>query len=184
MSCLGLHLVPSSLACYVYFMFCSIFLNVFVFRLNFIFSFILHLLCIIFYPCSYLLFFPSFLLFHMSLCDKDGESIPKSISVCFVISIWLMCTFLGEKFYPCTFVGGESHKGDVYTRGEKTFLFKKTLLCLFYSLFVFLFCFMVLWVMFSIYALLLSSYCVCVLDMHTSLCYCALLVACSALSYV
>ena len=35
-----------------------------------------------------------------------------------------------------------------------------------------------LWVMFSIYALLLSLYRVCVLDMHTSLCYCALLVAC------
>ena len=41
-------------------------------------------------------------------------------------------------------------------------------------------CFMVLWVMFSIiYALLLSSHHAYVLDMHTSLCFCALLVACS-----
>ena len=40
-------------------------------------------------------------------------------------------------------------------------------------------CFMVLWVMFSIYALLLSSHRVYVLDMYTSLCYYALLVACS-----
>ena len=37
--------------------------------------------------------------------------------------------------------------------------------------------FMVLWVTFSIYALLLSSHRVYVLDMHTSLCYCALLIA-------
>ena len=35
----------------------------------------------------------------------------------------------------------------------------------------FLVCFMVLWVMFSIYALLFSLHRVCVLDMHTSLCY-------------
>ena len=40
-------------------------------------------------------------------------------------------------------------------------------------------CFMVLWVMFSIYALLLSSHHADVLDIHTSLCYCALLIACS-----
>ena len=43
----------------------------------------------------------------------------------------------------------------------------------------FLICFMVLWVMFSIYALLFSLHRVCVLDMHTSLCYCASLNACS-----
>ena len=41
------------------------------------------------------------------------------------------------------------------------------------------FCFMMLWVMFNIYILLLSSHRVYVLDMHTSLCYCAFLVACS-----
>ena len=33
--------------------------------------------------------------------------------------------------------------------------------------------------MFSIYALLFSLHCVCMLDMHTSLCYCASLNACS-----
>ena len=43
----------------------------------------------------------------------------------------------------------------------------------------FLVCFMVLWVMFSIYALLFSLHRVSVLDMHTSLCYCASLNACS-----
>ena len=39
--------------------------------------------------------------------------------------------------------------------------------------------FMVLWVMFSIYVLLFSLHRVCVLNMHTSLCYCASLNACS-----
>ena len=102
------------------------------------------------YPCSYLLFFPSFLLIHLSICDKKEES----ILVCFVIYIWLMCTFVGR----------ENHRGDAYTKGEKTFL-----LCFFFHVF-----FMVLW-----YALLLSLHHVYVLNMHTSLCYCALLVACS-----
>ena len=42
----------------------------------------------------------------------------------------------------------------------------------------FLVCFMVLWVMFSIYALLFSLHRVSVLDMHTFLCYCVSLNAC------
>ena len=48
-----------------------------------------------------------------------------------------------------------------------------------FTLCLFSHCFMVLWVMFNIYALLRSSYHVYVLDMHTSICYCALLVTCS-----
>ena len=71
----------------MFFMLYSIFLDVFVFRLSFIFSFILHPSCIIFHPCSYLLFFPSFLLSYLSIRDKKGESIPESIQVCIVISI-------------------------------------------------------------------------------------------------
>ena len=47
-SCLGLYLVPSFLACHVYFMLCNIlFLRCFIFCLSFIFSFILHPSCII-----------------------------------------------------------------------------------------------------------------------------------------
>ena len=42
----------------------------------------------------------------------------------------------------------------------------------------FLVIFMVFWFTFSIYDLLFSSYRVYVLDMHTFLCYCALLIAC------
>ena len=47
---------------------------------------------------------------------------------------------------------------------------------MFVSLYV---CFMMLWVIFSIYALLFSLHRVCVLDMHTSLCYYVSLNACS-----
>ena len=61
----------------------------------------------------------------------------------------------------CIFQGGE----DIF--------YKKIMFC-----FV-LFYFMALWVTFSIYALLFSSYRVYVLYMHTFLCYCTLLIACS-----
>ena len=95
----------------MFFMLCSIFFffYVFVLCLSFIFSFILHPSCIIFHLCSYLLFFLSFLLIHLSICDKKGENI-----------LWLMCTF----------VGGEIHRGDAYVKGEKTFFYEKILFCL------------------------------------------------------
>ena len=40
----------------------------------------------------------------------------------------------GSNSISCTFVGGESHKGDAYTKGEKTFFYKETL---FYFMLVF-----------------------------------------------
>ena len=130
MSCLGIYHVPSCLACYVYSMLCSIFFWCFIFYLSFIFSFILHPLCIIFYPCSYLIFFPSFLLIHLSIHDKKGESIPVSI----VISIWLMCIILGE----------ENHRGNAYTKGGEDIFLRKPcfVFILYYACFlVVLWCF-------------------------------------------
>ena len=60
-------------------------------------------------------------------------------------------------------------------RGRKHLLWKNlVLLC--FTLCLFFCCFMVFLVIFSIYALLFSSHCVYVLDMHTSLCYYALLI--------
>ena len=62
---------------------------------------------------------------------------------------------------------------------RRHFLMRKpwfALLC--FTLCLFFRCFMILWVMFSIFALLLSSHYAYVLDMYTSLCHCALLVAC------
>ena len=77
----------------------------------------------------------------------------------------------------CTFVRGKSHRGYTYTKGEKTFFWENLILSCF-TLWLFSCCFIMLWVMFSIYALLLSSHHAYVLDMHTSLCHCALLIAC------
>ena len=48
-----------------------------------------------------------------------------------------------------------------------------------FTLYLFFRCFKVLWVIFSIYVLLLSLHHAYVLDIHLFLCYCALLVACS-----
>ena len=36
----------------------------------------------------------------------------------------------GRNYTLCTFIGGESHRGDAYTKGEKTFFYEKTLFCL------------------------------------------------------
>ena len=84
----------------------------------------------------------------------------------------------GRNSTSCTYIGGESHRGYTSTKGKKTsFMRKPCFVC--FTLCLFSRCFMVLCVMFSIHALLLSSHRVCVLDMHTSLCYCSLLIACS-----
>ena len=78
----------------------------------------------------------------------------------------------------CAFVGRENYRRDAYTKGEKTFLWENLVLFCF-TLYLFSHYFMVCGVTFNIYGLLLSSHCVSVLDMHLSLCHCALLVACS-----
>ena len=73
---------------------------------------------------------------------------------------------------------GEKAIGEMHIpRGRRLlFMRKPCFVCL--TICLFSRCFIVLWIMFSIYALLLSLHHVYVLDMHTSLCYCALLVAC------
>ena len=43
-------------------------------------------------------------------------------------------TLRGRNSSSCAFVGGESHGGDAYTKGEKTFFYKETL---FYLMLVF-----------------------------------------------
>ena len=135
------------------------------FWLSFIFSFILYTSCILpLFISSFLSFLP--LDSFVYSWQKGGEYTREY-------------TKMDRHFYDsyAHSQGEKFHREDAYTKGEKTFLFKKTLFCLFYSLFVFLFFYMMLWVMFSIFALLFSSHCVYVLDMHTSLCYYALLIA-------
>ena len=61
----------------------------------------------------------------------------------------------GKNSTSCTFVRGESLMGDAYTKGEKTFFLRKPCFICF-TLCLLSRCFMVLWVRFSIYALLLS----------------------------
>ena len=37
----------------------------------------------------------------------------------------------------CTFIGGESHEGDAYTKGEKTYFLRKPYCVLFYFMLIF-----------------------------------------------
>ena len=64
------------------------------------------------------------------------------------------------------------------SRGRRHWVHKKTLFCLFFFMFVFL---IALWCFeLCLVSMLCCSYCIMfVLDMHTSLCYCASLNACS-----
>ena len=78
------------------------------------------------YPCSYLIFFPSFLLIHLSIHDKKEESILESIPKCIVISIQLMSTFSGKKFYLMHIRRGRMLQGRcIYQGGEDIFLSRK-----------------------------------------------------------
>ena len=43
-------------------------------------------------------------------------------------------TLRGSNSTSCTFIGGEGHRGDAYTKGEKTFFYEETL---FYFMHVF-----------------------------------------------
>ena len=127
MPCLGLYFVPSSLACHVYLMLYSIMsLRCFIFCLSFIFSYILHPpppSCIIFYSCSFsLLPFDSF----VYSWQKGGEytGVFRHFYMTYVHIL------RGRNSTSCTFVEGESCRGDAYTKGEKTFFYEKTLFCL------------------------------------------------------
>ena len=83
------------------------------------------------YPYSYLLFFPS-LLIHLSIHDKKGGEYTREYTGVYRHFYMTHEHILrGSYSISCTFVGVESHRGDVYTKGEKSFLFKKILLCLF-----------------------------------------------------
>ena len=119
--------------------------------------------------------FPSSFWLFCLLVTKRREYTGKYTDVYHYFYMTRVHNLRGRNSTSCTFIGGENHRGDTYTKGEKTSFLRKPCfaLCLFSR------CFMVLWVMFSIYVLLLLSHYTYVLDMHISLCYCALLIACS-----
>ena len=131
--CLCHAFVPSSLACHVYFMLCSIFLFLFLFFvffvfvlcLNFIFSFILHPSCFIpLLISSFLSLFP--LDWFVYSWQKGGEFTRKFTGVFRRSYMTHVHILRGRNSTSCTFVGGEIHRGeirrgDAYTKGEKTF---------------------------------------------------------------
>ena len=178
MSYLGLYHVPSSLTCHVYFMLCSIFLMF----LYFVWASFSHSSCN-HHRSSFTLvhiFFLSLLPLDSFVYSwqKGGKYTREYTEVYRHFYMIHMHILRGRNSTSCTFIGGESHRGDGYTKWEKTsFMRKPCFVC--FTLCLFSRCFFVLWVMFSIFALLLSTHRVCVLDMHTFLCYYALLVACS-----
>ena len=78
-------------------------------------------------------------------------------------------TLRGSNSTSCTFVGRESYRGDAYNKGEKTF-----------PCFVLVYITLVPLVGLFLDAYILHVFCIGrVLDMHLSLYYCALLIACS-----
>ena len=66
--------------------------------------------------CSFL-FFPSFLLNHLSIRDKKGESILESILECFFIPIRLMCTFSRGGILSCALLLGWKAIGERHILG-------------------------------------------------------------------
>ena len=107
------------LACHVYLMFCSI-----LHCLRFELHFLIHLAPPMHHQhCSYLHLLPSFLLDPLSIPDKKGESILQKLYQRVLSFLYDSCAHpQGKKFYfSCTFVEGEIfHRGDAYTKGEKT----------------------------------------------------------------
>ena len=119
LSCIGLYLASSSQ--HVMFTLCFVSFY-FVFGLNFIFSFILHPSCIIIIVHTFI----SCPLFSLTLClflTKRGRVYSREYTRVFLSFLYDSCAHpQGQKFYfSCTFVGGKIfHKGDAYTKGEKT----------------------------------------------------------------
>ena len=70
---------------------------------------------------------------HLSCTCHASSFILVHILFSFPPSPWLICLFvtkMGSNSTSCTFVRGEIHRGDAYIKGEKTFFYEKTLLCL------------------------------------------------------
>ena len=141
MSCLGLYIVPSSLACHVYFILCSILCFCLLFELYFL----IHLTPLIHHTLAHIFFFLS--LFSIDsfvyLWQKGGEYTRKYTRVYCHFYMTHVHILRGRNSISCTFVGAESHKGDAYTKREKTsFLRKPVLFC--FTLCIFSCCFTML----------------------------------------
>ena len=138
LSCFGLHLVPSSLACHVYFMLCSIFLS-------FVWASFSYLSCT---PHASLPLFISYFLSHIPLDSfvyswqkgreytREYTEVYRHLYMTHVrkhLYLWLW----GRNSTSCTFVERESHRRDVYTMGEETFFMREPCFALFFFTIVF-----------------------------------------------
>ena len=122
LSCIGLYLASSSQHVMFTLYFVAFY---FVLGLSFIFSFISHPSCIIIIVHTFI----SYPRFSLTLClflTKRGRVYSREYtgdSGEFLSLLYDSCVHpQGEKFYfSCSFVGGEIfHRGDAYTKGEKT----------------------------------------------------------------
>ena len=148
------------LTCHVYLMLCR---TLFCHRIEL--HFLLHLAPVMPHQhCLFLHLLPSFLLDSLSILDKKGESILQKVYRRVFSSLYDSCAHpQEEKFYfSCIFVVGRYSIEEMHIpRGRRHCVNQKTLFCLFSC-----------WLYSALsYALLFSSHHVCVLDMHTSLCY-------------
>ena len=138
MSCLGLYFVPSSLACHVYFIVCSIFFNCF--SLSFELHFLIHFTPLMHHLLP--LFISSFLFLipldsFVYSWQKGGEYTREYTSVYRHFYIIHVHNLRGRNSTSCTFVGEESHREDAYTKGENTTFLRKHCFVLFYFMLVF-----------------------------------------------
>ena len=121
-SCLGIYHVSSSLTCHIYFMLCSILFFCLSFELYFLIHYasLMHHILPLFIS-SFLSLLPLDSFFY--LWQKEGEY----TGVFHYFYMTHVHTLRGKNSTSCIFVGGESHRRDAYTKGEKTFCYKKTL---------------------------------------------------------
>ena len=104
--------------------FVAFFKDILVFCLSFIFSFILHPSCIIpLLICSFLSLLP--LNCFVYLWQKWGKYTGEYTGLYRHFYMTHKHTLRGSNSTSCIFVGGESYRGDVYTKGEKTFFLRK-----------------------------------------------------------
>ena len=120
-------------------MLCNIFFFKKMFFLSFIWVSFSHSSCTphASYPYSYLLFFPSFLLIDLSIRDKKGGEYIGVFRHFYITHVHIL---RGRNYTSCTFIGGESYRGDAYTKGEKTF-FLENLVLLYACFLIALWCF-------------------------------------------
>ena len=131
MSWLGLYFVLSSLACYVYFILYSIF---WCFCVSFEFHFLIHLAPLMHNTLAHIFFFFSLLSLDLFVYSwqKGREYAREYIGVYRHFYMTHVHILRGRNSTSCTFVGGESHRGDAYTKGKKTYFFRKPCFVLFY----------------------------------------------------